>query len=660
MDNEKGREASDSLQAIVPDGVRVTLYDQGYSSAAQPLQAIESTAMAVTAASACGTLVVLILFAFLFVGRERETVSILISLGTPAGKIRMWLLSGAFVISGTAALVGALTGGLLLDTILRAALTSAQGLYAVDQRYSEAVIGTEIETWTTEQIPGWPAAAAGLSVSILALVLCLLFLSQARRQSTPKQGRLSVRVPRSGTSTAGSGSLRFALISARRGGWRSLVIPAASLVLASLLGLLAVSTQNSRGQIDRLYDTAQITGQVTSNNGRQATNLAVSSQNVRLLWDSGLLQDIYVSLGWNYWLEDEIPYSGGSSAENRRDAWIGRQPELIALNDLSAASDFYYGNLPEIEWLPDWDESFLSRSDCYSIIDSIAFTGNGPGIVIGGKEKLTYPCLVSQRFLTERDMALRDTFSVTVRLNDIQTADYDETVTLQAVGAYSGSEDQEEIYVPLSFWCDPAWFTGEKPPLSDGERPVYDFNSEEERNGYIYSITSFSTCKFILDSAYELNRFRDYLTDQNISQVGTLNQNRITVVLQDQAFTETAGGLERYVAFSRILLPALCAVVILLGFVISWLMINGRRMEFAIMRGLGASRSRVFSSFFLEQAALAFIGSILAGLLLMISSAGLTGWLAAGIFWASYLAGCALAVLHVGKVNLMNLLAERE
>ena len=82
LDNEKGREASDSLQAIVPDGVRVTLYDQGYSSAAQPLQAIKSTAMAVTAASACGTLVVLILFAFLFVGRERETVSILISLGT--------------------------------------------------------------------------------------------------------------------------------------------------------------------------------------------------------------------------------------------------------------------------------------------------------------------------------------------------------------------------------------------------------------------------------------------------------------------------------------------------------------------------------------------------------------------------------------------------
>ena len=83
--------------------------------------------------------------------------------------------------------------------------------------------------------------------------------------------------------------------------------------------------------------------------------------------------------------------------------------------------------------------------------------------------------------------------------------------------------------------------------------------------------------------------------------MGSLARNRTTVVLQDQSFVETVGGLGRYVTFSQILLPVLCAAVGLLGFVISWLMVNGRRMEFAIMRGLGASRGRVFCSFFLEQ-----------------------------------------------------------
>ena len=71
---------------MVPDGVRVTLYDQGYSTAAQPLQAMESTAMAVTAACAAGVLVVLFLFSYLFVGRQRETVSVLVSPGHPGGQ----------------------------------------------------------------------------------------------------------------------------------------------------------------------------------------------------------------------------------------------------------------------------------------------------------------------------------------------------------------------------------------------------------------------------------------------------------------------------------------------------------------------------------------------------------------------------------------------
>ena len=289
LDNELGRQAADALQALVPDGVRVTLYDQGYSTAAQPLQSMEATALAVTSACTCGALVVLFLFGYLFVGRQRETVSVLVSLGTPAGKVRLWLLSGAAVVAGIAALAGAVAGALSLEAILRAVLASVQGLYAVDQRYSQAAIGVAREAPNLGQIPRWPAVAAGLAVFALALVLCLVFLSQARKQTAPRRGRTSVRVPRGGTSTGGRGALRFALLSVRRGGWRSAVVPAAALVLALLLGLLSSGTQGWSGQIDALYDTAQIGGQVTSTNGRQATSLAVCIPKARLLWQSGML-----------------------------------------------------------------------------------------------------------------------------------------------------------------------------------------------------------------------------------------------------------------------------------------------------------------------------------------------------------------------------------
>lgn len=212
LDNDKGRQACDALQAMVPDGVRVTLYDQGYSVASQPLQAIESTAMAVTMACLAGTFVVLILFAYLFVGRQRETVSVLVSLGTPVGKIRLWLLSGVTVIAGLAALLGAVAGHLLLNTVRQTVLVLAQGLYAVDQRYSEAAIGVGKEAPAMGPVSVWPAIGSGLFVFFLALVLCLFFLWQVRKQSAPRRGKVSARVPRSGTSVTGKGAVRFALL----------------------------------------------------------------------------------------------------------------------------------------------------------------------------------------------------------------------------------------------------------------------------------------------------------------------------------------------------------------------------------------------------------------------------------------------------------------
>lgn len=659
LDNGLGRQAADQLQALVPAGVKVTLYDQGYATAAQPIQAMESAALSVTVACACGVLVVLILFASLFVGRSQETVQILVSLGTPSGKIRLWLLSGAAVVSGAAALVGALAGGLLLEGILKEALASMERLYAVDQRYSEAAVGAARELAGFGTVPKWPAVVSGVFVFALALVLCLLFLGQARRQLAPKKGRTYVREPRGGTSVAGSGALRFALLSARRGGWRSYVVPAAALILTLLLGLLLSGTRGWESQIDELYGTARIDGQVTSTNGRQSTDLVVSARNARLLWESGSLSDISVSLGWNYWLTEEMP-DFGTGITDTRDLWIAGQPEVIALNNLAAAPAFYYGGLPEVSWLDGWDSTFLAGEDYYSILESVVFYGDTPDISVGGKEWLTYPCLANASFLEGHGLSLGDTWEVNVRVKDLRGETKNLAISLLAVGAYTGAQSQQEIYVPLSFWCSPSWLTGQEPPLADGERPALEFYTDADRDGYFYANTTFSTCRFTLRSAYGLEGFRDYLAAQGISQVGQLRENRMTVVLGDEAFVQTASGLNRYVTFGNILLPALCVAVGLLGFVISWLMVNGRKMEFAIMRGLGASPQRTFGSFFLEQAGLALAGCVLGGILLTVLAAGVTGWIAAAILAVCYFIGSALAVLFVERIKLITILTERE
>lgn len=658
LDNAQGRQAVETLQAMMPDQVRVTLYDQGYSAAAQPLETLRTTALAVTLAAAAGALAVLVLFAFLFVGRQRETVQILASLGTPKGKIALWLLSGGALLSGAAALLGGLAGGLLLDRVIAMALTAAQGLYTTDLRYSEAAVGLSQALDYSHAPLVWPALASALSVFVLALALCLLFLGQARRQDQPKQGKLKVRTPRGGTSTAGRGVLRFAVRNIRRGGMRSGVVPAAALVLSLLLGLLGSTAQDWQRQLASVCDNTRLSAQATSTDGRYFSGLILPGETVRQLNDSGLVEDLHVSTGYHYWLDGEMPNFGdGNFSQATREAWIARQPELVALNGLDAAPEFFYAD-PEVEWLEGWDESALQSQDYRAFYT----TQNVTDLVqTEGPER--YPALVSRSFLTSHGLKLGDQLQVMMEYT-IGGSGWEATswaaVDLEIVGVFQPHSTQNHIYVPLAFVTNPADLFGEEDPFGGLAIPEI-YRSMEEVADYFRYMTRYGTCRFALSSARDLEALRDWLEEHDFGQVGGARTSRTAVLIRDGAFTQTVESLGRYISFGRLLFPILLVVVAVLGFVISWLMVNARRMELALMRGLGVPRGKVFWTFFLEQALLCLLGCLLGcGALALLGSGGALQWLAAAGFAVCYLLGCALSVLAVGRVNLMNLLSERE
>lgn len=651
LDNARGRAAVEELQALMPDQVRVTLYDQGYAAAAQPLETMRTTALAITLASAAGALAVLVLFAFLFVGRQRETVQILSSLGTSGGKTALWLLSGAGVICGVSALLGGAIGGALLGRVIRLALSAAQGLYETDLRFSEAAVGVRRAMDYTVEGLAWPAVAAALAVFAVGMLLCLLFLRQARRQDAPKKGRLKVRTPKGGTSVAGRGVLRFAWRGIRRGGLRSCVVPAAALVLALFLGVLGSTAQGWEQQIDALYDETTISGQVVSINGRSYSGLSVPATTVRKLVNSGLTENIGVSVEWHYWLDGEMPdFGGGEFASGFQKRWINRQPEVVALNRLDAAAEFYYSGA-ELEYLEGWDERFLA-GDCQS------YYAVGWGLA---EERQACPALVSAQFLEEQGLELGDTFSVIYNYVDFSGQDCPTPLTLRVVGSFRQRSEKSNIYVPLGYYMPVEMLLGEE-DLFDGGRPPLGYaQTAEDYEMMLRSNAKFSTCRFDLRSAYDLEEMRDYLEGNKFSLVGDTRALRTAVLLHDASFTETLGGLGRYIAFGTILFPILLAVVGVLGFIISWLMINSRRMEFAVMRGLGARKGTVFLTFFTEQALLCLLGCALACVvLLFLPGGGALRWLAVLGFLVCYLAGCALSVLAVGRTKLMSLLSERE
>lgn len=656
LDNSLAVQATVALQELMPDQVRLTLYDQGYSSAVKPIQDLRSTAMVLTIATACGALAVLFLFAYLFVGRQRETVRVMTSLGTPKRKIRLWLLSGASLIALTASAVGTVIGYLSLNGVTAFVLVLAQRLFSTDTLYSNAALGVIRELPKASGISVWYALAVGASVFLAALILCLAFLRRARREDTLKKGKTTVRLPKGKTSLFGKGAARFALLSAKRGGWRSGVVPAAVLVLTILIGMLSVSASGWNDQLNDLYENSRLEGQVVSLNGRNATRLNVSAAEARKLWQSGFLSNISVTTSWNYWLEDEIPnFADNGFGIEARDGWISNQPVLAATNSLSAIPEFYYTDRPEIEWLEDWDESFFDYTELTPVREILYtyYSGTVPA----------YPVIANTAFTEQHGLQLGDTTFIMIRITistDGYSSNADLSIPIKIVGTFRQTGQKSNIYVPLSFWCDPEWITGDTDLLREGETLSNLIFDENYTNKFYYCNTFFKVCRFTLASAYDVADFRNFLSEEGYSQVGIPDRNRTTILLLDQEFTETLSGLRRYITFGSILFPLLFIAVAAIGFIISWLMINGRRMEFAILRGLGASSKRVFATFFIEQAILCILGCLIGALILTVLSPSLIIWLATAVFIVCYLAGCALSIRAVGNIKLIELLSERE
>jgi ABC-type lipoprotein release transport system permease subunit len=643
LQNEEAEAAVEALQAFVPERVRVTLFDQGYGGAVQPFREVKNTAVNALLVCSAGVAAVLLLFAFLFVGRQSEAVKIMVCLGTPARKTARWFLSGALLICGASAALGTALGALLRPAVLRRIAENAAAARAGGGTlwYSETSLGIVKQTAFDPQVPLWPDLLAALGIAALALLFCLLFLRLARRGGTRRRGKSRVRVPRGRTSVRGRGGLRFALLSIRRGGLRSLVVPLVSFALTVTVLVLGGVYQRWQNELDDALENTRIDGMVVSLDGRYYSGLSMSVNSVKALLGVEGVEEVSVSCGYHYWLDEDMPhFSAGENGRGRRLEWIVVQPELVALNSLSAAKEFYYAE-PSVVWLEGWDESALSQTELtplYLRRQDIP-------------EEICIPAVCSAEFLENHGLALGDTFACFAAIERTASLPLEIPLTLRAVGSYVRGEGRENIYVPLSCHVPTALLTGGEIPAGFDEMKI-----RQMRNSY-----SFRTCRFRVSSARELDAVRERLREEGFSAVGRMSGRRTTLLLRDAAFLKLTESMERNIAMGRVMSTVISLLFVLLGFIISWLTTFSRRREFALMRGFGAGKRRVFASFFLEQAILSLAGC-LAGCaaLFWLYAGGATQPLAAAAYLICYLLGTAASILMVGKTDLMELLTVRE
>jgi ABC-type antimicrobial peptide transport system permease subunit len=656
--NDEAAAFNTRVESILKDRFRLTIYDQGYSNVVIPFKTILRVSKIVTGVCVLVELAVIILFGFLFVYRQRETSETMLFLG--AGRLRVtgYFLYSAGLISLIATSAGAVAGYYLHDGIISLVAKAAENYTLIDSRYSNGNLSISRTLEFAPRLELELFLVVGASVFALAILSCLAFVI-----GTFSSRRLSQRNPRGPkkerrTSRLRGGSLKYAILSTLRGGTRTMVVPTLAMVVVIFFGQLASTVLRYQEQLETIYDNTTITGNYTDIKGKQIGNLVLNAFDVSNLYRTGQISTLTASISEPYYylgtsvLADGtdlnipplfVPTSG--FAAESLEGEILRGPDLTAINDIRTSPEFLFADTILMNFLDGYDESFLA---------------------VPSGDKRVFSCLVPTSLMEEQSITLGDT--IRAAINDVYiSSEYNTRIfrhyDMKVVGSYEKQGATDTIYVPLSLFFDTSLIWGAGQPSTGA--PTETFNTgyaiSDDQKDHLLS-TTFHSAHFTLADTRSLFSFKDYLTNYGYSQVHNISSVRLFLVLEDGSFNNSVASVKQQIHYINTLYPFLYVLVGIIALVTSYLLVVSRKMELAIMRGLGTTRIRTFFSFFIEQGLLSILGTTVGfSIWLLVWGTPRTLHLAltAG-FLICYFLGSAFSVRIMNHTNVLTILTDKD
>ncbi len=645
IDNDRADEFYNDISSYLPDRVRLTIYDQGYSTVVEPFKKILRIAIIISCTSILAGLAVIILFGFLFVYRQRDTSDIMIKLGSGKFKTGRYFLYGSGLVALFGAGIGSAAGYYLSKLVVKILKSSLEKYSLINRNFSISNLSIIKNTeWVTD-VDMRVFILVGAFVLIMALVSCLIFTLITFRNKNKKRKKIK-KIKRQGRSLSFMGGpLKYTLISIIRNGQRSIITPLVTIAVILLISQLTSTALRYETQLEDISRNSVINGQFMDINGRYYNNLVVEGYQLNELYSSNLIDNITVtkSRPFHYLgisekngevqVVEPFELPGGFAGETMLDK-IRRGHKVIFTNNITNTPEFYYSNSLRIEFMKGYDESFLGVE--------------GQGIeFIDRKDKLfpkadgwkTSCCLVSSEFLAENDINYGDTIRIVLVDRYIIELDY------KVVGSYIKEGEKDNIYCQLSEYINPAFLT----TLPEGGR--------EQLFKY-----TFESANFTVKDPCKLNEFKDFMLDYGFSQVNKIRTYRAFPVLDDKTFIGTVESLNQRIRQTEILYPFLYSLIGVLAFILSFILILSRKNEIAVMRGLGTEKHSIFTTFFIEQLFLCILGT----------GIGLAAW---GLYAASYNSlqivltagfimlyclGSAAALIIINRSGVLAILGEEE
>lgn len=644
-------QAQDYLDGLtLPAGVRVTVYDQGYAASESSLGTMLRSVGVISAVCLAAGLAFLLLFAYLLIFRQQGVALTMERLGVARRDILRYDVFCTLFPALPGCLAGFLVSLAACQALERVVAAALEDSGSADLHFSNAALSVSRSAAEFLTAPS-PLLLLALCAAVLVLALAfgLLFGVLALRRKHQRRRFLPARDGARSRSLRG-GSLKYALLSLCRGGFRALVPVIALLCAAVLFCRLATVTESARTGLQALQQESSVRGYLTDISGRSLSGLLLDESAAQALAAIPGVSDVTLCRSNHYDLlyVDHQAYTDADGSHDGYTDGPGPHPrtygsygweifmdylrsrdEIIFTSSLHGAPEFLYSQSVEVEYLPGWDESFLSAPR--------------------GEEDA---CILPSSLMEEYHIALGDTVTLEMPGN------FDSfLMSFRVVGRYVQEGAANHIYASLNLfepWTGQAYKKGIiYVQRSVGGRLLTTF--------YVNGPMTYQSATFTVPDCSDLESVKDALYQAGFSETSHLRSLRSFVTINDASYLSALHAAQQRLWYMDRLFPLIDALAVALAFLLGRLLLGRRAGELRTLRSMGVSPASAFWSLYWEQLLLVLLGAALgtgACLLLGEESPAGGAWLLA--FSLSYLLGALAAIRRSNRRHILKNRREQE
>ena len=378
---------------------------------------------------------------------------------------------------------------------------------------------------------------------------------------------------------------------------------------------------NTRKRLKETYSSITVTGSILS---EDKIVPAVSGSMWEKMQQSGYFSSLYGSASFviRTFPKDILEESAGEGASE--------QQKLIAFQNLLAS--FEEEDSSGVSGSMKACSSFSAEDELVRIREDIRWLEGYDESCLEGDERI---CIISDKW----GYAPGDTIPLLARV-PVSKTQLEGIFHLKVAGTYPGKITKFAAVMPLKTMED----------LTVAATAV----RKQAGNPYAWNF-GLNAVYFTVRDNQQLDQIKAAITES-----GLRSNKLVRVRIDDRILKETVGPIESNLAQLEGSYLFFFVMIAAIGFLLSFLLARGRKPEYAVMRMLGESRAQITMKALCEQFVLCLCGVLLgAAAVRALGQEGVRPGICAAILLC-YTVGAAVAVLLTVRVNVMDILRDKE